>query len=43
MSLLQIITILIAVETGGHPDPANAVGDDGRALGLLQNAQGLCC
>lgn len=24
------------VETGGHPDPANAVGDKGRALGPYQ-------
>jgi len=36
MSLFQIITILIAIETGGHPDPVNAVGDGGKALGILQ-------
>jgi|TARA_R100001460_G_scaffold26114_3_gene52718 hypothetical protein len=36
MSLLKIITILIAIETGGHPDPVNAVGDGGKALGILQ-------
>lgn len=24
------------VETGGHPDPANAVGDGGRSIGPLQ-------
>lgn len=40
MSLLQIIAILIAVETGGHPDPVNAVGDGGEALGILQMHKG---
>lgn len=30
------IAALIAVETGGHPDPNNAVGDKGRAVGCLQ-------
>jgi len=27
---------IVAVETGGHPDPANATGDGGRALGIVQ-------
>jgi len=36
MNLLQIMAVLIMVETGGHPDPANAVGDNGQALGILQ-------
>lgn len=36
MTLLQIMMVLITVETGGHPDPANAIGDGGKALGILQ-------
>lgn len=36
MNLLKIIAILITVETGGHADPVNSVGDNGRALGILQ-------
>ena len=31
-----ILDAIEAVETGGHRDPANAVGDSGRALGPLQ-------
>lgn len=31
-----LIDALQKVETGTHPDPNNAVGDDGRALGPLQ-------
>ena len=31
-----ILDAIRAVETGGHPDPANAVGDGGRALGPYQ-------
>lgn len=31
-----ILDAIRAVETGGHPDPANAVGDAGRALGPFQ-------
>jgi len=31
-----ILDAIRAVETGGHADPANAVGDGGRALGPFQ-------
>ena len=31
-----ILDAIEAVETGGHRDPANAVGDAGRALGPMQ-------
>lgn len=31
-----ILDAIRAVETGGHPDPANAIGDAGRALGPYQ-------
>ena len=31
-----IISALIQIETGGHPDPADSVGDQGRAIGILQ-------
>jgi hypothetical protein len=31
-----ILDAIEAVETGGHADPANAVGDQGRALGCMQ-------
>jgi hypothetical protein len=31
-----ILDAIRAVETGGHPDPANAVGDSGAALGPYQ-------
>ena len=31
-----ILDAIERVETGGHADPANAVGDSGRALGPLQ-------
>ena len=30
------MALLIVVETGGHPDPNNAIGDNGKALGILQ-------
>lgn len=36
MLLEAVISALIAVETGGHPRPADAIGDGGRALGVLQ-------
>ena len=31
-----ILDAIEAVETGGHRDPSNAVGDSGRALGPMQ-------
>ncbi len=31
-----ILDAIEAVETGGHPNPSNAVGDQGRALGPMQ-------
>lgn len=31
-----ILDAIRSVETGGHPDPANAVGDGGRAIGPYQ-------
>ena len=36
MTLLQIMAVLIVIETGGHPDPDNAIGDNGKAWGILQ-------
>ena len=36
MTLLQIMTALIVIETGGHPNPNNAIGDNGKAWGILQ-------
>ena len=36
MTLAPIISALIIVETGGHPSPASAVGDNGKAVGILQ-------
>ena len=36
MTLLHIMMVLITIETGVHPDPANAIGDNGKALGILQ-------
>jgi hypothetical protein len=35
-----ILDAIRAVETGGHPDPANAIGDGGRALGPYQIHRG---
>lgn len=34
--MIKLILAIIAVETGGHPDPANAIGDGGDAFGILQ-------
>lgn len=36
MTLAPIISAIIMVETGGHPSPASAVGDNGKAVGILQ-------
>lgn len=36
MAIERFFVALEAVETGGHPDPANAVGDGGASLGWLQ-------
>lgn len=32
----RILKAIRIVETGGHPDPANAVGDKGKAIGPYQ-------
>ena len=32
----KLCDAILQVETGGHPDPANAVGDGGRSIGPLQ-------
>ena len=32
----RILTAIRTVETGDHPDPANAVGDKGKAIGPYQ-------
>lgn len=32
----RILNAIRTVETGGHPDPANAVGDKGKAIGPYQ-------
>lgn len=32
----RILNAIREVETGGHPDPANAVGDKGKAIGPYQ-------
>ena len=32
----ELCRAIQAVETGGHPDPENAVGDGGRSIGPLQ-------
>lgn len=32
----RLLVAIQAVETGGHPDPANAVGDGGKARGWFQ-------
>jgi len=36
ISWMTFFDALQQVETGGHPDPANAVGDSGRSVGPLQ-------
>ena len=36
VSWLSFFSALQEVETGGHPDPANAVGDGGKSIGWLQ-------
>ena len=36
MTLMQLIIALIAVETGGHPNPSQAIGDGGSSVGILQ-------
>lgn len=41
MNYSKLIDALQAVETGGHPDPARAVGDDGRSIGILQIQKGV--
>ncbi len=38
--IAQIIACLIAIETGGHPSPATAIGDAGAAVGVLQLHKG---
>ncbi len=41
MNYSRLIDALIAVETGGHPDAARAIGDGGRSIGILQIQQGV--
>lgn len=41
MNLATLILALIAVETGGHKSPATAIGDGGRAVGILQIHRGV--
>jgi len=36
IDLSEIYRVIRQVETGGHPDPANAVGDGGASLGPMQ-------
>ena len=36
----KLCDAILQVETGGHPDPANAVGDGGRSIGPLQISLG---
>jgi len=36
MTSSDLVNAIQAVETGGHPDPPNALGDGGEALGPLQ-------
>ena len=35
-TLATVIAALLIIETGGHPSPDTAVGDNGRAVGCLQ-------
>lgn len=41
MNYSRLIDAIVAVETGGHPNPERAVGDDGRSLGILQIQKGV--
>jgi len=41
MNYALLIDALAAVETGGHPHPERAVGDNGRSIGVLQIQQGV--
>jgi len=34
--MAQLISVIMMIETGGHPDPLNAVGDNGRSIGCMQ-------
>jgi len=36
LRLDTVFHVIRQVETGGHPDPANAIGDQGRSLGPYQ-------
>ena len=36
MNILQLILVLISIETGGQPNPNHAIGDNGKAHGCLQ-------
>jgi soluble lytic murein transglycosylase-like protein len=36
MSMSIILAILMSIESGGQPNPATCVGDNGRAIGILQ-------
>lgn len=36
-----LLAVLIAVETGGHPNPDHAVGDRGASIGCLQIQMGV--
>ena len=36
ISMDEVFHIIRQVETGGHPDPSNAIGDQGRSLGPYQ-------
>ena len=36
VDLDAVLHVIRQVETGGHPDPANAIGDQGRSLGPYQ-------
>jgi hypothetical protein len=36
MNILQLILIIASIETGGHSNPNQAIGDNGKAVGVLQ-------
>ena len=36
VNLARVFDVIREVETGGHPDPYNAVGDQGRSIGPYQ-------
>lgn len=36
MNLLATIAILISIESGGQRNPATCIGDNGKAVGILQ-------